>query len=32
MLIITLNARVDGYEDALPLFEHMIDSFESLEE
>lgn len=32
MLIVTLISTLNGYEDALPLFEHMIDSFESLEE
>lgn len=32
MLIITLISTLDGYEEALPLFDHMIDSFENLEE
>ena len=32
MLIVTLTSTLKGYEDALPLFDHMIDSFENLEE
>lgn len=32
MLVITLISTLNGYEDALPLFDHMINSFESLEE
>ena len=32
MLVITLISTLNGYEDALPLFNHMIDSFESLED
>lgn len=32
MLIVTLISTLKGYEDALPLFNDMIDSFESLEE
>ena len=32
ILVITLISTLNGYEDALPVFNHMISSFESLEE
>lgn len=32
ILVITFISTLAGYEDALPIFDHMIDSFESLEE
>lgn len=32
ILIITLISTLDGIEDALPIFDHMINSFRSLEE
>lgn len=32
ILIVTLISALNGYEDALPLFNHMINSFESIEE
>lgn len=32
ILVITFISTLNGYEDALPLFDHMINSFESLEE
>ena len=31
MLIVTLISTLNGYEDALPLFNHMIDSFKTIE-